>query len=60
MTLKELSEHPELASEDDLKSFNQALKTFKEFGEQIKYTFDGVTEDSGRSLRSTRYRFSFV
>jgi len=49
MTLKELSEHPELASEDDLKSFNQALKIFKEFGEQIKYTFEGVTEDRGRS-----------
>lgn len=49
MTLKELSEHPELASEEDIKSFYESLKTIKEFGEQINYTFSGVTMDSGRS-----------
>lgn len=49
MTLKELSEHPELASEKDIKSFYESLKTIKEFGEQINYTFSGVTMDSGRS-----------
>lgn len=49
MTLKELSEHPELASEEEIKSFYESLKTIKEFGEQINYTFPGVTKDSGRS-----------
>lgn len=49
MTLKELSEHPELASEEDIKSFYESLKTIKELGDQFKYTFNGVSEDSGRS-----------
>lgn len=36
MTLKELSEHPELANEENLKSFYKSLKTIKEFVGEIK------------------------
>lgn len=49
MTLKELSEHPELASEEERKLLEEAMKALKEIGEQAKYTLNGITMDSGRS-----------
>lgn len=49
MTLKELSEHPERASEKELKAFNDAIKTLKEFGKRSKYILNGITMESGRS-----------
>ena len=49
MTLKELSEHPERASEDDLKAIGEAMKALRELAEQSKYTLNGITMESGRS-----------
>lgn len=49
MTLKELSEHPERASEEDLKAMEEAMNAIKELGEQSKYVLNGVTSKSGRS-----------
>lgn len=49
MTLKELSEHPERASEEDLKAMEEAMNAIKEIGEQSKYILNGVTSKSGRS-----------
>lgn len=49
MTLKELSEHPERASEEDLKAMEEAMNAIKELGEQSKYILNGVTPKSGRS-----------
>lgn len=49
MTLKELSEHPEQASEEDLKTMEEAMNAIKEIGEQSKYILNGVTPKSGRS-----------
>lgn len=49
MTLKELSEHPELASEEDRKAFENALNSIREFKEQSKYILNGITPKSGRS-----------
>lgn len=49
MTLKELSEHPERASEEDLKAMEEVMNAIKELGEQSKYLMNGVTPRSGRS-----------
>jgi hypothetical protein len=49
MTLKELSEHPERASEEDLKAMEKAMNAIRETGEQSKYVLNGVTPKSGRS-----------
>ena len=49
MTLKELSEHPERASEEDLKAMEEAMNAIKEFKEQSKYILNGITPKSGRS-----------
>jgi hypothetical protein len=49
MTLKELSEHPERASEEDLKAMEEAMNAIKEMGEQSKYILNGITPESGRS-----------
>ena len=49
MTLKELSEHPERASEEDLKAMKEAMNAIREIGEQSKYVLNGVTLKSGRS-----------
>lgn len=49
MTLKELSEHPERASGEDLKAMEEAMNAIKELGEQSKYILNGVTSKSGRS-----------
>ena len=49
MTLKELSEHPERASKEDLKAMEEAMNSIKEMGEQSKYILNGITPKSGRS-----------
>lgn len=49
MTLKELSEHPEQASEEDLKAMEEAMNAIKEFGKRSKYILNGITMESGRS-----------
>ena len=49
MTLKELSEHPERASEEDLKAMKEAMNAIREIGEQSKYVLNGVTPKCGRS-----------
>lgn len=49
MTLKELSEHPERASEEDLKAMEEAMNAIREIGERSKYVLNGVTPKSGRS-----------
>ena len=49
MTLKELSEHPERASEEGLKAMEGAMNAIKEFKEQSKYILNGITPKSGRS-----------
>lgn len=49
MTLKELSEHPELASEEDLKALGEVFNTIREFRTQSKYILNGITKKSGRS-----------
>ena len=49
MTLKELSEHPERASEEDLKAMEEVMNAIKEMGEQSKFIMNGITPKSGRS-----------
>lgn len=49
MTLKELSEHPERASEEDKKAFEEAMNAIREIGEQSKYLLNGITPKSGRN-----------
>lgn len=49
MTLKELSEHPEQASEEDLKAMEEAMNAIREIAEQSKFLLNGVTPKSGRS-----------
>lgn len=49
MTLKELSEHPEQASEEELKAMEEAMNAIREIGEQSKFLLNGVTPKSGRS-----------
>lgn len=49
MTLKELSEHPERASEEELKALEEAFNTIREFGKRSKYILSGITMESGRS-----------
>lgn len=43
MTLKELSEHPERASEEDQKAMEKAMNAIREIGEQSKYLLNGIT-----------------
>lgn len=49
MTLKELSEHPERASEEDQKVMEKAMNAIREIGEQSKYLLNGITPKSGRN-----------
>ena len=49
MTLKELSEHPERASEEDQKAMEKAMNAIREKGEQSKYLLYGITPKSGRN-----------
>ena len=49
MTLKELSEHPDRASEEDQKAMEKAMNAIREIGEQSKYLLNGITPKSGRN-----------
>ena len=49
MTIKELSEHPERASEEDLKTIENAVNQIKEVGRRAKPLMYGVTLESGRT-----------
>lgn len=49
MTLKELSEHPEQASEEDVKAMEETMNAIREIGDQSNYVLNGVTSNSGRS-----------
>lgn len=49
MTLKEIAEHPELASAEERESIEKTIEAFHRLGEQMKYTLNGVSEDSGRT-----------
>lgn len=49
MTLKELSEHPELASEEELKAMEEAILAINEIGKRSEYIVNGITMESGRS-----------
>ena len=49
MTIKELSEHPERASEEDLKTIETAVNQIKEMGRRAKPLMYGVTLESGRT-----------
>jgi hypothetical protein len=49
MTIKELSEHPERASEEDLKTIENAVNQIKEMGKRAKPLMYGVTLESGRT-----------
>ena len=49
MTLKELSEHSELASEEELKAMEEAILAINEIGKRSEYIVNGITKESGRS-----------
>lgn len=57
MTLKEISEHPENASEEDLKSLNDCFRLIKEMGKSIEPTINGVTPESGRTKEEIAYSY---
>ena len=57
MTLKELSEHPEHASEEDLRAFAECMKMMKELGKTISPLMNGVTAESGRSKEEIAYAY---
>lgn len=48
MTLKELSEHPERASEEDLKKISNTFQLIKEMCKTAKPLTYGITSESGR------------
>ena len=49
MTLKELSEYPERASEEDLKTIEDFFESIQELGKRSEYILNGITMESGRS-----------
>lgn len=57
MTLTELSEHPEHASEEDLRAFAECMKMMKELGKTISPLMNGVTAESGRSKEEIAYTY---
>ena len=57
MTLKELSEHPELASEGDLKALTACFQVIKEIGKRFEPLLNGVTMNSGRSKEEIAYSY---
>ena len=57
MTLKELSEHPEHASEEDLKAFAECMKMMNELGKTISPIMNGVSAESGRSKEEIAYAY---
>lgn len=57
MTLKELSEYPEQASEEDLKAFAECMKMMNELGKTISPIMNGVSAESGRSKEKIAYAY---
>lgn len=57
MTLKELSEHPERASEEDLKAVEKASELIKEIGRTAEPLMYGVTLESGRSKEEIAHNY---
>lgn len=57
MTLKELSEHPELASEEDFKALKACFQIIKEMGRSFEPLLNGVTIESGRSKEEIAYSY---
>lgn len=55
MTLKELSEHPEQASEEDIKALEECFRLVKEMGKTMEPLIIGVTKESGRSKEEIAY-----
>lgn len=51
MTLKELSEHPEQASEEDRKAIEDAMNAIIELRNSSKFILNGITMESGRSQK---------
>lgn len=57
MTLKELSEHPEQASDEDIKHLEESFRILKEMGKKMEPLLNGVTSDSGRSKEEIAYSY---
>ena len=57
MTLKELSEYPEQASEEDLRAFAECMKMMNELGKTISPIMNGVSAESGRSKEEIAYAY---
>ena len=57
MTLKELSEHPEQASEEDIKALEECFCLVKEMGKAMEPLIIGVTKESGRSKEEIAYGY---
>ena len=57
MTLKELSDNPELASEEDLKALTACFQVIKDMGKRFEPLLNGVTMDSGRSKEEIAYSY---
>lgn len=57
MTIRELSEHPENANEEDLKAFVDYVCLVEEMGKQIEPLINGVTMESGRTKEEIAYSY---
>lgn len=57
MTLKELSEHPERVSEDDLQAYLKSIRLLEKMGKQIEPLINGVTLESGRTKEEIAYSY---
>lgn len=57
MTLKELSDHPERASEEDLKALAESVRLIKEMGKSVEPLINGVTLESGRTKEEIAYGY---
>lgn len=57
MTLKELSEHPERASDEDIKHLTETFRILKEMGKQMAPLLNGVTSESGRTKEEISHSY---
>lgn len=57
MTIRELSEHPENANEEDLKAFVDFVCLMEEMGKQTEPLINGVTMESGRTKEGIAYSY---
>lgn len=57
MTLKELSEHPELASDEDIKHLTETFRILKDVGKQMAILLNGVTSESGRTKEEISHSY---